>query len=124
MKMATKDLKDCEFINYLAYSVPIMRKLKKEDDLYLDELFLLGLIYKLVIKKGKPVNQLNVSQVFNILSYKRDKMLANLTTRGYVNNDMQGDRGHFKPLRLSVSPLGEQLLIKYKKAMERLCEGS
>jgi hypothetical protein len=49
--IAKKELKDCEIVNYWANTIPIMRMLKKEDDLYLDELFLLSLIYRLYIEK-------------------------------------------------------------------------
>lgn len=123
MNIAKKELNNCEIVNIWANTVTLMRELKKQDDLFLDELYLLSLIYKIVLDKGKPANQQNISDRFNILSYRRDKMLDNLISRGYVKNDMEGPRGHFKPFRLIVSPLGEQLLIKYERAMRKLCEG-
>jgi predicted transcriptional regulator len=106
-----------------SHSIELMRLLKKEDDLYLDELYLLSTIQEVFIETGKPCNQQRLVERFNILSYKRDKMLDNLVKRGYVNNDMEGPRQHYKPFKLVLTSKGDQLLIKYKKAMERLCNG-
>jgi hypothetical protein len=94
----------------------------KEDSMYLNELFLLSLVYRLNVVTSGPVNQKQVNDRYNILSYKFRKMMKKLMDTGLVNNEMKGPRGHFKPLQLVVSPLGEQLLIKYDKALRRLCE--
>jgi predicted transcriptional regulator len=117
-------VENCNLINHWSHSITIMRKLKKEDELYLDELFLLSLFYRIYRDKGGYVNQAEIMREFNILSYKREKMTANLITRGYIKNDQEGKRGHFKPHKYIVTPLGEQLLIKYEKVMVKLCEGS
>jgi predicted DNA-binding transcriptional regulator len=93
----------------------------KEDGLYLDELFLLSLIFRLNQEKCGPVSQLEVNRGFNILSYRFRSMVQNLITRGLVNNDIIGPRRIGNKYRLILSPLGEQLLIKYDKELIRLC---
>lgn len=116
-------LNDCQTIKIWAKSIPLMRKLMQEDELYLDELFLLSLIYTLSASLSRPLTKTEVINEFNVLSYKRDKMLLNLIGRGLVNNDIEGPRAAGNTFKLIVSPLGEQLLIKYNKAMIKLCEG-
>lgn len=122
-KDSKKGLEHCESVKMWAYSVPIMRQLMKEDQLFLDELFLLSLVYRLVINKGFPITKTEVIDNFNVLSYKRDKMINNLISRGLLKNDIEGARKAGNTFKLIVSPLGEQLLIKYNKAMIKLCEG-
>lgn len=118
--IAKKELKDCEIVNYWANTIPIMRMLKKEDDLYLDELFLLSLIYRLYIEKGSHIRISAINRAFNVLSYKREKMIANLMNRGYIAHSGP-ERGFNQAYRIVVTALGEQLLIKYEKALRRLC---
>lgn len=119
--MATKEVNNYDLVNIWSHSIELMRFLKKEDNLYLDELFLLCCIKQVGIDTGKHCNVQRLNERFNILSYRRDKMLANLMKRGYVNNDMIGERRRYKPFKLVVTALGEQLIIKYIKAMEKLC---
>jgi predicted transcriptional regulator len=112
---------DYQFINSWGNMITLRRKLMKDDELYLDELFLLSLIYS--INRDKPAVDTDLRERFNILSYQRIKMMDNLTVKGYVKDD-RPKKGHFKPHKYIVTPLGEQLLIKYEKVMQRLCEGS
>jgi hypothetical protein len=121
--IAKKGLESCETVNIWAYSVPLMRFLYKEDNLYLDELFLLSLVYQLSMKAGRPITKQEVIDSFPMLSYKRDKMLLNLVNRGFINNLREGPRKHGNGFRLVLSPAGEMLLIKYDKVMRKLCEG-
>jgi predicted transcriptional regulator len=123
MRIVKDELKDCQTIKNWAYSVQIMQKLMKEDNMYLNELFLLSLIYTLTVKYGRPVNQVEVTSEFNILSYSFRKMLKRLLDWGFIKNDRIGAKVAFNPLQLSVTPLGEQLLIKYEKVMQKLCNG-
>lgn len=123
MESTMKDLNNCDFIKSWAYSIQIMQRLMKEEQLYLNELFLLSLVFRLNKVFGRPVNQSEVNKQYNILSYKFRKMLQKLIDMGYIRNDMEGHRGHFKPLQLSVTPLGEQLLNKYRKFLLKLVEG-
>jgi DNA-binding MarR family transcriptional regulator len=118
-KVAKKDLKDCEIINYWANAIVIRRQLMKEDGLYLDEVYLLSLIY--VLNKKGPAKQTDLRERFNILSYQRDKMLNNLLSRGFIKNDIEGPSKAPRPHRIVVSSLGEQLLIKYEKSLRKLC---
>lgn len=121
--LSKKSLKDCEIINYWAHSIPLMRLLKKDEDLYLDELFLLSHIFTVTNKLGRPAKQIEVTRGFNILSYKRDKMLLNLLKRGFIKNDMIGPSTKNKAFQYILSTTGEQLLIKYNKAMIKLING-
>lgn len=122
-KTSKKELKDCESVKIWANSIPIMRLLKKDDDMYLNELFLLSLIFRLTQDLGRPITKTEVIDNFNVLSYNRDKMMNKLLSRGLIKNDMEGPRKAGNVFKLIVSPLGEQLLIKYERAMRRLCEG-
>jgi predicted transcriptional regulator len=122
--IAIKGVKDCEFVNYWANVIPLRRLLMQEDDLFIDELHLLAYIYKLSVDTGKPILKSQLVKGFNILSYKRDKMLQRLLDKGFLTNDRKGDTSKVSGFKLILSPLGEQLLIKYEKAMRKLCEGS
>lgn len=123
MNLAKKSLKDCEIVNQWANMIALRRLMMKDEGLYMDEVFLVATIYRLVLNTGKPVKKSDLVKGFNILSYKRDKMLTRLLGMGFINNDRQGPAMRCNGFRLIVSPLGEQLLIKYEKAMRRLCEG-
>jgi len=121
--MATKELKHCEFIKIGANVVVLRRLLMSESGLYSDEFFLLCLIYQLSNELGRPVRKQEMIDRFNILSYKRDKMLLNLFNKGLINNDREAGAGPTAGFKLTVTPQGEQLLIKYNKVMQGLCEG-
>jgi predicted transcriptional regulator len=123
-KTSKKGLKNSEIVKVWANSVKVMRILMKENNLYLDELYLLSLIYRLTEDTGRPITKQEIIDNFNVLSFKRDKMLDNLFTKGYICNLREGPRKHGNGFRLSLTPLGEQLLIKYEKVMQRLCDGS
>jgi hypothetical protein len=110
-----------DIVNIWANSISLRRILKEQDDLYLDEVYLLSLIF--VINRERPAMGQDFDERFNILSYKRAKMLDNLIKRGLVKDDREGKKGHFKPHKYIVTPLGEQLLIKYEKVMQKLCNG-
>jgi predicted transcriptional regulator len=123
--IANKGQIDYKLVNYWSNSIKLMRMLKKEDDLYLDEFYLLSLVYRIFTNKGSTVTQEEIVKEFNILSYKREKMVLNLISRGYIKDDQEEmKRGHFKPHKYTVTPLGEQILIKYQRAMVQFCEGS
>jgi hypothetical protein len=115
-----KSLKDCDIVNIWAHSVPLMRQLMKDDGLYLDELFLLSTVYRLVSAKGKAVAQRDIFSNFNILSYKREVMIKNLIKRGYLDNN-GGVKGAFQAYSFNITIAGEQLLLKYRKILEKLC---
>jgi predicted transcriptional regulator len=102
-------------LNTWANSINIRRVLMKEDDLYIDELHLLAFI--LVLGKKKRVGIIDLMEGFNILSYKREQMVEKLTSKGYLRDDRQGK---FHNYVLTIA--GEQLIMKYKKLMERFCE--
>jgi predicted transcriptional regulator len=114
----------CDIVKVWANSIPLMRLLMKEDNLYLDELFLLYLINRLCNESGRPITKTEVIDNFPMLSYKRNRMLDSLLSKGLINNLREGPRKHGNGFRLVLTSKGEQLLIKYKKAMERLCNGS
>lgn len=123
MKLSIKEPIHCDIVNIWSHSVEIMRLLKKEDGLYLDELYMLSCIKQIGIETGKPCNREKLRNRLNVLSYRFVLMLDNLVKRGLVNNDMDGPRQHYKPYKLVLTTSGDQLLIKYRKAMERLCNG-
>jgi hypothetical protein len=123
MKLARKEVNNCEIVNIWSHSIELMRLLKKEENLYLDELYLIACIHQVLLDTGKPCNVQRLRERFNVMTYRREIMLNNLIKRGFVNNDMEGPRGHYRPFKLIVTTSGEQLLIKYKKAMEKLCNG-
>ncbi len=123
MNLSKKEPFSYDITNVWAHSVELMRLLKKEDDLYLDELYMLSAIKQIGNEIGKPCNREKLRDRIRVLSYRFKLMLDNLINRGYVNNDMIGPRQHYKPYKLVLTAKGDQLLIKYKKAMERLCNG-
>jgi hypothetical protein len=47
-------------------------------------------------------------------------MIANLMNRGYIAHSGP-ERGFNQAYRIVVTALGEQLLIKYEKALRKLC---
>jgi hypothetical protein len=124
MKLAIKEVNNCDVVNIWAHSIELRRILKKEEGLYLDELYLLACIRQIGIETGKPCNIERLKVRFNILSFRRETMIQNLISKGYLNNELIGARQHYKPHKLVLTTSGEQLLIKYKKAMERLCNRS
>jgi DNA-binding MarR family transcriptional regulator len=121
--MATIEVESSNIIKNWAYSIQLMKKLYKEDNLYLDELYLLSLIFQMNQDKGRAVTRTEVGEQFNVLSYKFRKMVDNLISRGLVHRD-PGIVRRFPGFRLTVTPLGEQILIKYQRAMVQFCEGS
>ncbi len=114
-------VESCDIVNIWSNSINLRRLLKSQDDVYLDELYLLSLIA--VINRERPAMLKDLNEHFNILSYKRDKMMNNLLGRGFVKDDREGKADHFRAHKYVVTPLGEQLLIKYQKVMLKLCDG-
>ena len=93
----------------------------KEDSLYINELSMLCLVYRLNEDKGRTITKTELIENFNILSYNRDKMINNLISRGLLVNNIEGPRKMGNKFYLSISPKGEQLIVKYIKAMNKLC---
>jgi predicted DNA-binding transcriptional regulator len=120
-----KSLDHCDIVKYWANTIEIMRILKREEDLYLDELFLIACIYRITVNKGRGAKYNEIEKGFNIMSYKRKYMLENITKRGFIKNDAEGlKNGSGMVYKIVLTPLGEQILNKYRKLLVKLIEGS
>ena len=122
-KSSIKPINDCDIVKYWANTIEVMRKLKREDDLYLDELYLIACIYRITFKKGRGAKYNEIEKGFNIMSYRRSYMMENVKKRGFIVNEAEGlSNGSGKVYKIVVTALGEQLLNKYRKLLVKLVE--
>lgn len=117
-KYSAKPLKNIESVKNMAVMLRIMQKLKKEHELYLNDLFLLCTIYRENLSALRAINRKELLKAYPFMWFRLEQMIERLKLKGFIIDSS------VKPAKsnilLSLTPAGEQLLIKYDRSLRKM----
>ena len=115
-----------ETIKVLAGMPKLIQQLRKNEGLYLYNLFLLSVLYCENKRLLRPLNQLELIKAFPTFSNTFLRTLDLLLKKWLVENASNANedkRGKRTPFKLSCTLKGELLLKKYEKLLMEITEG-